>query len=183
MHVATKKLLYGQACSGQVSCDWTTEPLIGPVPCCTAFRVHTTPATTSYSKTLKNLKQFKAYLETLQKYTQSAFEIIYSAIVFQYKINVIRKQRDTYCMYHIMCDLCYIKQIHIIVKKNKKQKREKTMKNEILPTFEREGTLPSAERSIVSLHKALMRWQKHSCASDSIPYGEPRWTCTTQKYN
>lgn len=53
--------------------------------------------------------------------------MIYLAIVFQYKINVIRKQRDTYCMYHIVCDLCYMKKIHI-VKKKKKKKIEKTVK-------------------------------------------------------
>lgn len=39
----------------------------------------------------------------LKKKTQSAFELIYSEIVFQYKTNVIKKQRDkpVYCIvYH-----------------------------------------------------------------------------------
>lgn len=39
--------------------------------------------------------------------TQNAFELIYSELVFQYKTNVIKKQRD---VYHIVYHLCYMKQ-------------------------------------------------------------------------
>lgn len=44
-----------------------------------------------------------------KKNTKSAFELIYSEIVFQYKTNVIKKQREK-LVYRIAYDLCNMKQ-------------------------------------------------------------------------